>query len=173
MSIPSTMRTTITGNATRDSDLHHHPDGSKSASIRIACDSSYYDRSSGEYRDREPEYLTVWARGAAADGVKNSVHRGDPLVVIGRLSTSTWTREDGNETMSLSMNADAIGHNLTFGSAVFTRARKREEEPPHDPNTGELLATVDPGDRDAEEVADASVTDALGVSADDGDLVSS
>src|SRR5690625_3421497 len=76
----------------------------------------------------------------AGRNVLASVTKGQPLVVTGRLNRSEWTGVYGTVRHSLTVNADAIGHDLTFGRAVFTRPLKASDIPDHDPVTGEVVA---------------------------------
>lgn len=60
-----------------------------------------------------------------ADNTLDSVHRGDSLIVAGRLVT-TETR-DGLETRTETLLlADAIGHDLRYGTSRWTRTPKDE-----------------------------------------------
>src|SRR5690625_4519328 len=87
--------------------------------------------------------------------------KGQPLVVTGRLNSSEWTGVDGTVRHSLTVNADAIGHDLTFGRAVFTRPLKASDIPDHDPVTGEVV------DRRGDDAAQTLTSDG----ADDEGLV--
>lgn len=171
------MITTIAGNAVAEVRTYRHPDQSETASVRVANNSSYFDRAKEEWVDRDANFVTVFASGSLAVGLQRSVSKGDPLVVFGRLSTRQWTTEDGKERASISMTAKSLGHDLTYGSAVFERARKRAEEPPMDPNTGEILpleggsGRLD-ADQDGEATAGPLVAeDALGAGQEDDSLL--
>lgn len=52
-----------------------------------------------------------------------SVHKGDPVVVHGRLRISDWD-EDGHTRTKAQIDATSIGHNLTFGVSAFTKRRR-------------------------------------------------
>jgi single-strand DNA-binding protein len=60
--------------------------------------------------------------------------------VTGRLSTSEWTGEDGALRHSLNLQAESIGHDLTFGTSLFTKPVRAGEVPVVDSDTGEILA---------------------------------
>ncbi|HYH34408.1 MAG TPA: single-stranded DNA-binding protein, partial [Nocardioides sp.] len=54
-----------------------------------------------------------------------SLRRGDPVVVHGRLTQSTWVTTDGVEATSLEVEASFVGHDLTRGTSAFTRSAGR------------------------------------------------
>lgn len=68
--------------------------------------------------------VTAWRR--LAEHVAACVHTGDPVLVRGRLSADTWTREDGTVTTRHVIVASAVGHDLTHGTSDFSRASTRE-----------------------------------------------
>src|SRR5690625_1688105 len=136
-------------------------DGPFTSILRIAVTPSYYDSEKGTYGDRKTEFITVFARNQLARNVLASVTKGQPLVVTGRLNSSEWTGVDGTVRHSLTVNADAIGHDLTFGRAVFTRPLKASDIPDHDPVTGEVV------DRRGDDAAQTLTSDG----ADDEGLV--
>lgn len=57
----------------------------------------------------------------AAITVANSIKKGQPVTVNGRFRTSEWEGEGGTRT-DLVIDATSVGHDLTRGTAEFTRA---------------------------------------------------
>lgn len=143
------IRTTLMGNVTADPSERTQSDGSLTAILRLAVTGRYFDNEKGSFEDRKTEFVTVFARRALARNVLASVGRGQPLIVHGRLGSSEWVGEDGSPRHSLTLQAEAIGHDLTFGAARFARAGRDEDIPDHDPLTGEMLGdrAVIPPDR--------------------------
>lgn len=133
------IRTTVMGNATADADVIQRSDGSTSAKVRIAVTSRYYDSDKDDYTDRKTEFITVWARRALARNVLRSVKKGQPLIVTGRLSSQEWTDDSGTQRFNLSINADAIGHDLTFGTTNFVKSLRQVDTPDIDEQTGEII----------------------------------
>jgi len=74
-----------------------------------------------------------------AEHVAASVHKGDPVVVVGRLRTSVWEK-DGQSHERLVLEADMVGHDLNRGTSAFRRrprlsstdSPEPEEAPPGD-----------------------------------------
>lgn len=140
-------RTTITGNVTKDVTEHRYEDGTVTAVIRLASTSRYFDQDKKDFTDRKTEFFTVFARRSLARNVIDSVRKGDPLIVTGRLGSAEWTK-DGVTGFSMTVQAEAIGHDLTYGADVFTRASRRAAVPLIDEQSGEIL------DDDAPDAAD-------------------
>lgn len=105
-------------------------------SFRMATTSRRFDRAEERWVDGETNWFTVTAfRGLAQNSVA-SVEKGQRVVVIGRLRIRDW--ENGERTgTNVEVEAEAIGHNLAWGSAVFTRSvvAAVEEEPAPEPAT--------------------------------------
>jgi len=97
------------------------PTGTRLTSFRLASTSRYFDRDKGEWADGNTEWFTVRTFRNAAITVMNSVDKGQPVVVQGRLRTHQWDAEAGPRT-DLVIDATTVGHDLTKGVAVFTRA---------------------------------------------------
>jgi single-strand DNA-binding protein len=61
-----------------------------------------------------------------------SVNKGDRLVVAGKLRIRDWDNGERAGT-SVEVEADSLGHDLTWGSSVFTRTvLVREADPDPD-----------------------------------------
>jgi single-strand DNA-binding protein len=72
-----------------------------------------------ERRCGERNWYTVTATHQLALSAAACVARGDPLVVSGRLRVRDWQGELQGVTAEI--EAQAIGHDLSWGSSVFTR----------------------------------------------------
>ncbi|MBB5831069.1 single-stranded DNA-binding protein [Brachybacterium aquaticum] len=129
------IHTTIMGNATADPTKRIQSDGSTTAILRVAVNGRYYSAAQGGFADRKTEYITVFVKRQLATNVLNSVKKGQPLVVTGRLSSSEWTGEDDAQRHSLNIHAEAIGHDLTYGTSTFVRPIRATEVPDPDEET--------------------------------------
>ncbi|GAB2546162.1 single-stranded DNA-binding protein [Brachybacterium huguangmaarense] len=138
-------RMTVMGNAVADAALFAHPDGNVSLRLRLASTTSYYDADKQEYVDRATEFVTVRARNQLARNVAASVRKGDRVFVSGRWGTAQWNRENGTPEHDTIVFAEAVGHDLAFGTTRYVRARRRpEEEPEVDFRSGEIVSQRDP-----------------------------
>lgn len=132
------IRTTLVGNATADPLERTQGDGSLTAILRLAVTGRYFDQEKNAFQDRKTEFVSVFARRSLARNVLRSVSKGQPLIVTGRLGSSEWSGDDGSPRHSLTLQAESIGHDLTFGTARFTKPTSGEDMPDVDPDTGEM-----------------------------------
>lgn len=91
------------------------------ASFRVASTSRRWDKNNQEWIDGHSlrVRVTCWRR--LAEGVVQSVNAGDPVIVVGRLYTRDWIDEQGNHRVLYELDATAVGHDLTRGTADFKR----------------------------------------------------
>lgn len=114
------------------------------AHFRVACTPRRFNRRTGEWFDAGTQWYSVTAWRDLADNCNRSLRRSDPVVVHGRLNTSTWTTKDGEEVTTLELEATHVGHDLLRGTSMFQKTPKRVSEPlsPPPADTGEAR----PGD---------------------------
>lgn len=143
--------------------------GSRMVTFRVASTARRFDRTANAWVDGQTEWFTVRVFRAAAVTVGESIAKGQPVIVHGRLRTSTWESEAGQRT-DLVIDATSVGHDLTRGIARFTRAVAAVE--PAD--GGQAEADEAPGDGVAVGPEGEELAEALGateVLADDAELV--
>jgi len=112
---------TVNGWVATDPSQHVGPTGARLTSFRLASTSRFFDRDKGEWTDGRTEWFTVKVFRNAAITVANSIKKGQPVTVHGRFRTSEWEGEGGTRT-DLVIDATSVGHDLTRGTAEFTRA---------------------------------------------------
>ena len=95
-------------------------DGVPFTSFRLASTPRYFDARQAAWADGKTEWVTVKAFRDVAFNVAASVHKGDPVLVHGRLQTQEWQSDTGPRT-TLVVEAVALGHDLTRGTAHFAR----------------------------------------------------
>ena len=91
------------------------------ASFRVASTPRRFQRKTETWVDGATQWYTVNAWRALAENCQQSLRRGDPIVVHGRLTVGSWTTRDGVEMNTLDVEAIHVGHDLSRGTAVFTR----------------------------------------------------
>ena len=106
----------------------------------------------GGWIDGPTTWITVKAFRTLAENLAFSLRRGDPVIVIGRLRTSTWER-DGQTHERLELDAVTVGPDLRRGSAHF----RKNVRP--DPAAAEVPEGVDP---ETGEVTDGELEKELG-----------
>lgn len=116
---------TIVGNVGTDPASTILPGGARKVTFRIAASERYYDRKKNEWVDADPSWFTVEAFRTLGEHVEQSVHRGDNVIVSGRLRVRTWENDKGRGT-AVDVEADAIGHNLAWGTSSYSKTQRTE-----------------------------------------------
>lgn len=116
----------ITGNVGSDVEYRTFGDHIPSASLRVATTPRL--RRGGEWVDGHTTWLTVTCTRALAENVRDSISRGDAVVVVGKLRTSRWEDPARGPQERLSIEAISIGHDLGRGTARFQRTPRRLSE---------------------------------------------
>ena len=132
--------TTVIGNAVTDVSLRVTSSGTSVASFRIASNSRRFDKSTSSWIDQEPSYLSITAWSQLAENVALSVHKGQPLVVTGKLKVRQWQDADKSGT-NVEIDAIAIGHDLNRGTSEFTKVKRVSEFYEQDPWMNEASDT--------------------------------
>jgi single-strand DNA-binding protein len=83
-------------------------------------------RRNGDWVDGPTSWFSVTCWRALADHVRDSVRRGEPVLVHGRLRADVWEREGGQSSVTYVVEASYVGHDLTRGTTVFARAARAE-----------------------------------------------
>jgi single-strand DNA-binding protein len=132
--------TTVIGNAVTDVSLRVTSTGASVASFRIASNSRRFDKSTSSWIDQEPSYLSITAWSQLAENVALSVHKGQGLVVTGKLKVRQWQDADKSGT-NVEIDATAIGHDLNRGTSEFTKVKRVSEFYEQDPWMNEAADT--------------------------------
>jgi single-strand DNA-binding protein len=103
---------------------HRDPNGLSVANFRVA--STPRIKRKGEWMDGDTTWYSVSAWRGLADNVRDSVKKGDAVIVHGKLRSENWTREDGQMSSTLIVDASFVGHDLTRGTSVFLRSNRPE-----------------------------------------------
>lgn len=110
--------------------------------FRVASTPSYFDAATRTWRDLETIWISVKAWRSLAQNAAESLEVGDPIVVIGKIRTEKWTTQDGQPRESTVLEANLIGHDLTWG---VTKLQRVDRQPPAAAknDTGEALAQLE------------------------------
>lgn len=78
----------------------------------------------GSFEDGETSWFTVYAFGYLGANVLQSIRKGDPVVVTGKLAAREYKRDDGSLGHSVSISANGVGHDLTWGQTAYEKVVK-------------------------------------------------
>ncbi len=130
-------------------------------SFRLASTQRRYDRVSAKWIDGETNWYTVTTFRQLAINVVGSIEKGQRIVVTGRLRVRAW--ESGDRTgINVEVDADALGHDLAWGTAVFTRS-VAATAPNETDQSGDRPAVLEEAPDDAGESGDADLSGELAV----------
>ena len=132
--------TTVIGNAVTDVSLRTTSTGASVASFRIASNSRRFDKSTNTWIEQDPSYLSITAWSHLAENVALSIHKGQALVVTGKLKVKQWQDAEKSGT-NVEIDATAIGHDLNRGTSEFTKVKRVSEFYEQDPWLNETADT--------------------------------
>jgi single-strand DNA-binding protein len=125
-------------------------------SLRVAWNSRFLDRVTGEWRESKTSFATVHCWRRMGSNVAPSLRKGEPIVVTGRLAVREYDDKEGRHRVIVDIDADAIGHDLSRGVTHFQRTLRSsgdEVAQPHSDvlSNGEATGDVPPADDRADE----------------------
>ncbi len=107
-------------------------------SFRLASTQRKFDRTEQKWVDADTNWYTVTAFRSLAANAIGSILKGQRVIVTGRLRIRDWATDEKTGT-TIEVDADSLGHDLTFGTSVFTRTPAAAA-----PDTAETAAAAEP-----------------------------
>ena len=95
-------------------------EGLQITSFRLASTQRKFDRVEQKWVDADTNWYTVTAFRALAANAIGSILKGQRVIVSGRLRIRDWASGEKTGT-TIEVDADSLGHDLTFGTSSFTR----------------------------------------------------
>jgi single-strand DNA-binding protein len=114
---------TIVGNLTDDPELRYTTGGVPVANVRVAVNQRFFNRDKNDWDDRLDGYFTVNVWRDQAENVANSLHRGDRVLVAGRLRSRSYETKDGDTRWVTEIEADEIAPSLRWARAKPEKSR--------------------------------------------------
>jgi single-strand DNA-binding protein len=94
--------------------------------IRVGSTPQRVNRTTGEWEDLPTSYYTVKCWRRLAINASSSLHKGDRVVVRGRFSLRQWVDDQQQTRERIEIEADSLGHDLTYGWSHFLRGSRPE-----------------------------------------------
>lgn len=143
----------LTGNVGGTVEFRHGKQtGVPIASFRLAHTPRI--RRNGEWVDGPTTWISVSCFRALAENVSQSLHRGQPVFVAGRLRTNVWSK-DGTTYERLMIEAMTVGHDLSRGTAEFTKTSlESPAAEDRSASVGEMLRHLESQSTDADPEAE-------------------
>ena len=104
----------IMGRLARDPEVRHTQSGVTVCSFTLAVDRDIKDKQTGE---RKTDWIPVTAWRGTGELVSRYLHKGDSIVVVGRLEIQEWTDRQGNKRTTPNVSAENV---------YFTGGRRQE-----------------------------------------------
>jgi single-strand DNA-binding protein len=113
----------LSGYVARDPRFRITASGISSVSMRVAYTPRRVDRETGEWTDGTTSFVSVVCWRTLADNVAKCLHKGEPVLVKGRLQVRPYEK-DGVARLAVEIEATSVGHDLARGVASFQRPRR-------------------------------------------------
>lgn len=112
---------TVTGYVAQEPKLRVTAAGTRVVSFRLATTERRFDKSLNGWRDGDTIFFTVTCWRLIGENVLDSLKKGEPVLVQGRLRDGTYEKEGVSHTV-FEIEAHAVGHDLSRGVSRFTKA---------------------------------------------------
>lgn len=166
---------TIVGKVATDPTTGRTAGGVAVTNFRLASTHRRFDQATNTWVDAETNWFSVAAFRQLAEHVRASLHTGDSVIVTGRLKIRSW-EANGKHGTSVDIDAEAIGHDLRWGtssymprSRVLTASREFANTEGA-PTRGEIESTPAPAGRLFPEQLPPDVVDENGDPLEDLDV---
>lgn len=113
------------------------------AMFRVGSTPRWYDTNTRSWKDHETTWMTVKVFRALAQNVAESLKVGDPVVVIGRLRTQTWTTKEGESRQSEVVEANVVSHDLNRGITRYARVERQAPNAAAAEDDAEVFQSLD------------------------------
>jgi single-strand DNA-binding protein len=114
---------TLTGNVAAEPRQYSFDDGTRVTSLKVFTSHRYFDKKTGQWTDGDKVCFTVRCWRALGDNVAHCVQAGQPVVVSGKLRIREFGVE-GDRRFMPEIEASAVGHDLRWGTGIFTKPER-------------------------------------------------
>lgn len=111
---------TLTGRLVADPEQRTTGGGEVFTTFRLATSERRRNRE-GVYEDGPTSFYNVACYRALGVNARGSLHKGDPVVVVGRQRVRQYQRADESYGTSVEVTAQHVGHDLLLGRSTFAR----------------------------------------------------
>lgn len=91
--------------------------------FRMGSNIRRVDPITNQWVDGKTNWFRVNTFRSLAQNTMASIHKGDRILVVGRLRISTFVRKDGTPGTNVEIDAESIGPDLQFGTASYHRLK--------------------------------------------------
>jgi single-strand DNA-binding protein len=146
---------TVSGNVVGDPVVRATRANVPFVTFRVASNVRRVDFKTGDYIDAGTNFVNVTAFRALGVNLSNSLKKGEPVIVYGRMRINQWANGEKSGT-TVEIDAYNVGHDLTWGQATFTKVTRPQLNQNDRMADPEVRDAHDQLDRDAAIVSDQS-----------------
>lgn len=114
---------TILGRVATDPTYSTTTSGIPVTNFRLASTHRRFDATSQTWVDAGTNWYSIAAFRQLGEHVKASLRTGDSVIVTGRLKIRNW-EANGKHGTSVDVDAEAVGHDLRWGTSAFLSANR-------------------------------------------------
>ena len=111
------------------------------ASFRVGSTPRY--NKGGTWVDGQTSWYTVNCWRGLGRNAKESLRRGDAVIVHGRVRVDVWEREGMPNSVQWVIDASFVGHDLTKGTSSFVKTARATKDPREDEAVREMVHAYD------------------------------
>lgn len=119
-------RVTIVGNVATDPTQGRTSSGVPVTNFRLASTHRRFDDTTQTWVDVVTNWYSVAAFRQLGEHAKASLRSGDSVIVTGSMKIRNW-ENNGKQGTSVDIDADAIGHDLRWGTTAYRRTARSTE----------------------------------------------
>ena len=139
---------TISGNVVGDPVARATKANVPFVTFRVASNVRRVDFKTGEYIDAGTNFVNVTAFRSLGVNLVNSLKKGEPVLVYGRMRINQWVNGERSGT-TVEIDAYNVGHDLTWGQTKFVKVAKSQLNQSDRMADAEVQDAADQLDRDA------------------------
>jgi single-strand DNA-binding protein len=104
-------------------------------SFRLASNQRRFDRATGGWVDGDTNWYTITCFRQLGTHVAGSVHKGERVIVTGRVRIRDWSNDEKSGT-TIEIDAESMGHDLAWGRANYVRSIVGSRDGPNAEHSG-------------------------------------
>jgi single-strand DNA-binding protein len=118
---------TLVGNVVREPELRWTKSGQPYSNFTLVYSERYLDRASGTWQDGPATFIncTAWKQ-AGAENIKESISKGNRVMVTGKLKQRNYLTDDGNKRSVIELDVEEVAVSLKFSIAVPVKQQNAE-----------------------------------------------
>jgi len=119
------IQVVVVGNLTADPELRFIPSGAAVANFTVAQTPRTFDKDSNTWKDGETVFMrcSIWRD--YAENVAASLHKGDRVMVTGKLKQRTYEKDGVNHTV-IEMEAEDVGAVLRYAEVAIRKTERTQ-----------------------------------------------